>query len=225
MIDFQTLLIAVMLVGLVVTASFIVLIPDWRLAFFALLVQYFIAAVLLAELLPWQIALVRVISGALALTVLFFTLRHKAQAYRRARRRAATDDNALAVAERLARRQVFIVGFPFRFFALALIAVGNIGIASSMTFLGLPPDILFSGMWLMSTGILVAILSRDVPRLGLGILMFTSGLAVLETGTEASLLLYGLLNISDLLLALVIAHLSALPAPDLGAQRRHGEAE
>ena len=80
-----------------------------------------------------------------------------------------------------------------------------------------------SGLWLIASGIIVAILSRDVLRLGLGILMFTSGFCILETATESSLLLYGLLNISDLLLALVIANLAALPPDPTSARRRRGE--
>jgi hypothetical protein len=213
-IDFQTLSGAVVPIGLIVTAAFIVLIPDWRLALYALAAQYILAAALLAQLFPFQMAIVRIVSGGLAMMILYLTARQQHEEYRRARR-AAEDEAALAVVERFYRRDIYVVGFPFRLFALALVAVGIIGIASSMSFLGLTPDLLFSGVWLITTGILVAILSRDVLRLGLGILVFTSGFSILETATETSLLLYGLLNIADLLLALAVAHLSALPQPDL----------
>lgn len=222
--DFQLLSTAVILSGLVITASFVVLIPDWRLALFALVVQYLIAAALLAGLIPGRMVAVRALSGALAMLILYFTLRQKAEQYRRLLRQASGDAAPDAV-NRWHRRQVFVVGFPFRLFALALLAVGLGGIASSMSFLGLTRDVLFGGLWLIAAGVLVAILSRDVLRLGLGILLFTSGFTILETATEASLLLYGLLNISDLLLALVIAHLGALPVPDTDQQRRRGEAE
>ena len=212
--DLQTLLIAAIPVGLIVTAAFIVLIPDWRLALYALAAQYILAAALLAQLIPLQMAIVRVVSGGLAMMILYFTARQQREEYRRARR-AAEDEAALDRVDHIYRRDVFVVGFPFRFFALALVAVGIIGIASSMSFLGLTPDVLFSGVWLITAGILVAILSRDVLRLGVGILVFTSGFSILETATETSLLLYGLLNIADLLLALAVAHLSALPQPEL----------
>jgi hypothetical protein len=210
------------LVGLIVTAACVVLIADWRIALFALLAQYLLSALLLAGLVPLPMALVRVVSGALAAAILYVTFRHAADNYRRALR-DAEDDAARLVIERLYRLQVFVVGLPFRVFALALIAVGIIGIASSMSFLGLPGDILFSGLWLIAAGVLVAILSRDVLRLGLGILTFTSGFVILETATESSLLLYGLINISDLLLALVIANLAALPSDEVGLRRRRGE--
>lgn len=220
--DLGSLLAPGVLVGLIVTAAFIVLMPDWRLALFALLAQDVLSAALLATLIPFPMAIVRVLSGALAILILYFTLRQKSEEYHRAQREAE-DDLARSVVEHLYRQQVFIVGFLFRLFALALSAVMIIGITASMTLLNLMPAVLFGGVWLMAAGILVSILSRDVLRLGLGILMFTGGFCILETATEASLLVYGLLNISDLLLALVIAHLSNLPTPDADARQRRGE--
>lgn len=210
------------LIGLIVAAALIVLLADWRIALFALLAQYLLSAALLAGLVPLPMAIIRVVSGAFAAAILYFTFRHAADNHRRDLAQAE-DAAARLVVERLYRLQVFVVGLPFRVFALALIAVGIIGIASSMTFLGLSPDILFSGLWLIAAGVLVAILSRDVLRLGLGILLFTNGFVILETATESSLLLYGLINISDLLLALVIANLAALPPAESGLRRRRGE--
>jgi hypothetical protein len=222
MFDSTQLFDVIVLIGLMATATCIVLFADWRLALFALLVQYGSAAWLLARLVPMPLPLIRVLSGAFAAAILYFTFRRAQENYRRDLAQAE-DDAARLVVERLYRLPVFIVGLPFRMFALALVAVGIIGIASSMTFLGVPPEILFGGLWLIAAGILVAILSRDVLRLGLGILLFTSGFAILETATESSLLLYGLINMSDLLLALVMAHLAALPPAPQAWRRRRGE--
>lgn len=222
--DFQTLSTVIIFAGFIITAAFIVLVPDWRLALFALVVQYLVAAALLIGLVPFQIAMVRLASGALAILILYLTLRQKAERAKQALQQAQ-DAESFAAAERLYWREVFVVGFPFRLFALALIAVGIVGIASSIDFLDLPVDVLFSGMWLITSGILVAILSRDVLRLGLGILMFTNGFSILEMTTEESLLLFGLLVISDLLIALVVAHLGAMPAYSTEQHRRHGESE
>lgn len=217
-LDFQTFSSATILGGLIITAAFIVLIPDWRLALFALIVQYLVAATLLVELVPFQIALVRLLSGMLALLILYFTLRQKSERLRHAL--TASDDATI----RPEHYTVFVVGLPFRFFALALVAIGILGITTSLSFLGVSGNVLFSGMWLITAGILVAILSRDVLRLGMGILMLTCGFSILETATESSLLLFGLLNISDLLIALVIAHLGVLPVR-ASPQRRHGESQ
>lgn len=220
--DLQTISSANILIGLVVTAAFIVLIPDWRLALYALVAQYLLSMALLASLIPLSIAIVRVLSGSLAVLILYFTLRQVDEAQRRLR--AQVDDvESEQVMRRLNRQEMFVAGFPFRLFALALVAVMIIGISSSMTFLNLQPEILFSALWLIAAGVLVAIVSRDVLRLGLGILMFTGGFCILETAAEGSLLLYGLLNISDLLLALVIANMGALPVEEVSQRRRRGE--
>lgn len=216
--DFQTLSTAIILISLIITASFVILIPDWRLALYALAVQYVVVATMISNLVPLPLAIVRVISGGLALMILYFTARQKLEDLRRAYNEAQDDEARDAIAQR-ASRQLFVVGFPFRLFSLALVVVGIIGIVSSMSFLGLTQDVLFGAVWLMMAGILVSVLSRDVLRLGLGILIFTSGFCILETATEESLLLYGLLNISDLLIVLVIAHLGALPTTNAFERR------
>lgn len=223
MLDFTPVFDVSILIGLMVTAACIVLFADWRLALFALLAHYGCAAWLFAQLVPPPLPITRILSGTFATAILYFTFRRAQENYWRDLAQAE-DDAARLIVERLYRLPVFVVGWPFRVFALALGAVGIIGIASSITFLGVLPHILFSGLWLIAVGILVAILSRDVLRWGLGILLFTSGFALLETATESSLLLYGLINISDLLLALVIAHLAALPPAPQSWRRRRGEA-
>ena len=190
-----------MLVGLIAAASLIVLIADWRLALFALTVQYLLATLVLNALVPFEMAILRTISGTLAVLVLYLTAR-ETRAY---------------------HANMFIIGFSFRLFAFALVGASIFGIASSMTFLNLVPRILFSGLFLIATGILVAILSRNVLRLGVGILLFMSGFTILETATESSLMLYGLLNVADLLLAVVIAHLAKISLDENFASPPPGE--
>jgi hypothetical protein len=210
------------LVGLVFAAALIVLDADWRIALYALAAQYVLTTLLLSLIIQPSIAILRVISGALAAIILYITFRRLTEERRAAFTKLDGEPPADWIA-RLYQPEVFVVGYPFRLIALAFVAVGIIGVASSMTFLGLAPDVLFGGVWLIAAGILVAILSRDVLRLGLGILLFTSGFAILESGTEGSLFLYGLLNISDLLLAVVVAHLATVTQQEIGPARRRGE--
>ena len=222
--DLQTLFTASLLFGLVVTATFVVVFSDWRMGLFALAAQYVLAAILVLDLLPYPLPLVRIISGILALIIFWVTFRQKSSAYRRAIQQAP-NDAAREMAHARYRSGIFVAGFMFRLFALALAAMGILGIASSVSFLGLSSDILFGAVWLIAAGILVAIVSRDVLWLGLGMLMLTSGFTILETAMDPSLLLFGLLNISDLLLAVVVAHLSTLPVFGTGPRRRRGETE
>jgi hypothetical protein len=208
------------LIGLIVTAASVVLIADWRFAVLELAIQYVLLGILLTRLVHPSVALVRVIAGGMVASILYLSMRHRAQDWRAALIAAENGDmEALAALE---PPQVFIVGFPFRFFAVALVAVTIIGLASSMTLFGLPANIFFSSLWLMAIGLLVAMLSRDALRLGLGILVFTGGFTILDTAIESSLFLYGMLNIADLLIALVVAHLANLPS-EPGEARRRGD--
>ncbi len=198
---------SVALIGLVITAACIVLISDWRFALLALTIQYILVGLLLSNIVQPSVATVRVVSGGIAAAILFLSMEYRAAQNRLAQRRR--DQVASPPLP------VFVIGTAFRFFAVVLVAVTLIGFASSMTFLGLPAYVLFGSMWLMAIGLLVAMLSRDVLRLGLGILAFTGGFGILDTAIEGSLFLYGLINIADLLIAVVVSHLATLSSePD-----------
>ncbi len=194
------------LIGLIVTAACIVLIADWRLALFALAAQYVLLALLLTRIVQPQVATVRVIAGGLAAAILYLTMRRRDEESRAARRGRMDGE----IAQAASPIPVFIVSFAFRMSAVALVAVTLVGFAGSMTFLDLAPYVLFSSLWLMAIGIVAAMFSRDVLRLGIGILVFTGGFSILDTAVEGSLFLYGLLNIADLLIAVVVAHLATL---------------
>ncbi len=213
--DLSSLSDPVILVSLIFTAAVILLIRDWRAALFALLLHYIFVAFLLTTFVSLNVAVVRVVSGIFVAIILFITMRQVEEADRNTRM-DPNDPSLNRSTARLYLPQIFHVDFPFRLTAVSFVTVSIAGVTSSMSFLGLPMHVLFGSLWLISAGILVSVLSRDVARLGLGILLFTSGFCVLETAIEGSLFLYGLLNIADLLLALVVAHLATLRI-ELGA--------
>ncbi len=213
--DFSALADPLILLGLIFTAAIILLVRSWRYALLALLLQYIFVALLLTTFLSFNVAIVRVVSGVFISIILFITMRQMEEADRRTRM-DPTDPSLDRATARLYLPQIFHVDFPFRLIAVAFVTVSIVGASSSMSFLGIPAYVLFGSLWLISAGILVSVLSRDVARLGLGIMMFTSGFCILEMAIEASLFLYGLLNIADLLLALVVAHLVTLRI-ELGA--------
>ena len=61
--------------GLVITASLIVVIRDWRFSLAALAVQYVLVGLLLTRLIQPQVALTKVLIGALVCIVLYLTAR------------------------------------------------------------------------------------------------------------------------------------------------------
>ncbi len=215
----QSLSSAAVLVAIVVTAALIVLVADWRLALFALALQYLLLGIFLATLVPAPIAMIRLIAGGLAVAILFLSMQTRA-----GQDRLLFPRHPVAEPETVSSpaRQVFVIGFPFRLMAVAFVVVTMVGLVSSNTFLGLPARVFFASVWLIACGLLTATLSREALRLGLGILVFTGGFGVLEIALEGSLLLYGLLNISDLLIAVVIAHLATVPG-DTAEHLRRGD--
>lgn len=203
------------LLGLVITAALIVLVADWRPALLSLALHYVLLGLLLTNLVPASIALVRVVAGGLAVAILYLSMRNRVEQdkviFRHTRHELPETVSPRS-------RQVFVIGFPFRFVAVAFVTISIMGIASSMAFFGLPAYVFFASVWLMAIGLLTAILARDTLRLGLGILLFSGGFSVLDTAVEGSLFLYGLVNIADLLIALAVGHLATLPG-DAGEHR------
>src|SRR6185436_10198066 len=61
------------LIGLLITASFLVIVNDWRLGFIALAAQYLLAAVLIAQIAVWQVVVVKIIAGLLSVGILYLT--------------------------------------------------------------------------------------------------------------------------------------------------------
>ena len=76
--------------GLLVTASVIAVVREWRFALWALLIQYVLIGLLHLRLLTPQLALLRVLSGVLVCPMLYWAARwveservHKAELERR----------------------------------------------------------------------------------------------------------------------------------------------
>src|SRR4030042_6665536 len=74
------------LIGLVCTAAVIAIARDWRFELWALLAQYILVGVLHLRMLPFELALVRVLAGVLVCPMLYWAARwveseraHKAQ--------------------------------------------------------------------------------------------------------------------------------------------------
>ena len=63
------------IIGLVITASLIVVLRDWRLSLAALAVQYVLMGLLLTRLIRPRVALIKVLIGALVCVILYLTAR------------------------------------------------------------------------------------------------------------------------------------------------------
>jgi hypothetical protein len=138
---------------------------------------------------------------------------------RRARRAGWTHEEEIAA---LFERGVFLIGLPFRIVAVVLVGVSVIGFSSQFTLLNAPLLFWVTSLWLCATGLLLMAITRDALKLGMGLLTFTSGFGILYLSIDLSLLIYGLLVLTDLVIALAVAHLASAAATNTA--RRRGEA-
>lgn len=203
------------LIGLAAAATIIVLVADWRLSLLSLAGQYILVAALLSTVIPLQIAVVRMIAGALVAMIFFLTAR-------RARTQLRTQAQPDVDPSGGKGDGVFWVSMPFRIVSLSLIAVSVVAISRQFTLLNAPLPFWVGGVWLCGAGLLVIALARDALKLGMGLLLFTSGFGVVYVSIDASLLIYALLVLSDLVIALAVSHIAI--APTYGQGSRRGEA-
>ena len=217
---FASLTTAEVLIGLAITASILILVSDWRLSLLALAVQYILVTVLLSTIVQLEVATVRMIAGGFVALIFYITARRvRSSRMRRARRAGWTHEEEIAA---LFERGVFLIGLPFRIVAVVLVGVSVIGFSSQFTLLNAPLLFWVTSLWLCATGLLLMAITRDALKLGMGLLTFTSGFGILYLSIDLSLLIYGLLVLTDLVIALAVAHLASAAATNTA--RRRGEA-
>jgi hypothetical protein len=203
-----------LVLGLIFVVAVIVLIADWRISLLALAMQYILVAILLSTLIPLQIAAVRMVAGGLVAAMFYLTARSV-----KSRRRQRLPDEPLLIDE--PTRGVFWTNLPFRIVGLALVALSVIAASGQFVLLNAPLLFWVTGLWLAAGGLLTIALTRDALKLGMGLLLFTSGFGIIYLSIDNSLLIYALLVIADLVIALAIAHIASVPAQSSG--RRRGE--
>jgi hypothetical protein len=187
-------------VGLVVTASLIIMVRDWRASLAALLAQYLLLGFLLTRLIPFEVATVKTLIGALICPILYLTARRG----RRGRQRDKDRPSPLPTGW-----EVFPVGLPFRLLAVVLMGLVASSLLKSHPLPEVPRDIGFACYWLALAGLLVMILTAEPLKAGLGLLTFMAGFELFYAALESSLSVVGLLGIVNLFMALAIAYLAS----------------
>jgi hypothetical protein len=216
---FATLTAADVLIGVTVTGAILILISDWRLSLLAFAVQYLLITVLLSTLVQLEVATVRMIAGGLVALMLYISARRVRS--RRIRQALALGPKDRGPVGLPFDRDPFVIGLPFRFIAIVLVAVTVITVAAQLPFPNTPLLFWVVSLWLCSIGLLLIAITRDALKLGMGLLTFSAGFGILYLAIEPSLLFYGLLVILDLMLALSVAHLTI--APVRAEAHRRGE--
>jgi hypothetical protein len=187
-------------VGLVVTASLIIMVRDWRASLAALLAQYLLLGFLLTRLIPLEVATVKTLIGALICPILYLTARRGRWGRQRDKDRPSPFPTGW---------EVFPVGLPFRLLAVVLMGLVASSLLKSYPLPEVPRDIGFACYWLALAGLLVMILTAEPLKAGLGLLTFMAGFELFYAALESSLSVVGLLGIVNLFMALAIAYLAS----------------
>jgi len=186
--------------GLVVTASLIIVVRDWRVSLTALLAQYLLMGFLLTRLIPPEVATVKTLVGALICSILYLTARRVHWGKQRGK-----DGSSLPPTG----REVFLVGLPFRLLAAVLTGLVASSLLNSYPLSEVPRDIGFACYWLALMGLLAMIITAEPLKAGLGLLTFMAGFELFYTALESGLSVVGFLGIVDLFMALAIAYLAS----------------
>lgn len=218
------------IVGLVVTASLIVIISDWRFSLGALSVQYVLVGLLLTRLIQPQVAVIKVLIGALVCVVLYLTARlvsesseappsEREDAEDGRSRRPASPTSNLQLPTSKTRGETSLPDFAFRLLAALLIGLAVYSLSKRYPLPVVPLDIGFACYWLASLGLLVLMLTEEPLKAGMGLLTLITGFELFYSVLERSLSVVGFLGIANFLIALVIAYLAASRAELIPEER------
>jgi len=194
------------LVGILITAALLVITNDWRLSFAALVVQYVLMAALIAQIVLWQVTVVKVLVGVLVVGIFSLTGR-QANFGRR-----AGVDLLLSGSLRSFVRFEFPTGLPFRFLAAVMTIVAAAYTASQpgFAFPGLPPTLNVACYALLALGLLNLGLTEEPMNAGMGLLTGLMGFELMYAAVEPSLAIVALLAAVNFGVAMATSYLALL---------------
>ncbi|MBN1936970.1 MAG: hypothetical protein JW934_20080 [Anaerolineae bacterium] len=201
-------------IGLVITASIIAIVRDWRFGLWALLVQYVLLGVLHLRMIPPELALVKVLVGLLICPMIYWSARwvesertHKAEIER----------------QKIAREQGQVplpplswplrpTSWVFRLLVVLLLGMVLYSVSTSFPLPLIAADIAPACVWLGLIGLLTLVLTANPLPAGLGLLTLVSGFELYFDVTHPGLAGTGVLAAINLSLGLTIAYLITVDA-------------
>jgi hypothetical protein len=183
------------IMGLFLTAAIIVLVRDWRVSLLALLGQYVLAGLVLSKLVLPEVALIKILIGALICPMLYLAARQAGWGVGQGSTLGPT------------QREVFPAGRAFRLLAVLLMGLLAMALSQNYPLPVVPPDVGLASYWLMLNGLLILMLTEHPLKAGQGLLTAIVGFELLYAPIERSLAMVWLLAVVNLLLALAIAYL------------------
>jgi hypothetical protein len=200
---------------LILAAVVLVLAGDWRLILTALLIEYVAAGLTLTRMIRPELALLRVVVGALAVPMLYLTARRIADLAPTPPSLANNGADIEPGAPGWGRWLWQIdwaagpLGIPVRLLALLLVGIGVVQIYRTYPPATVPSDLAFATYWLVGMGLLGLILSERPLRAGPALLTILVGFDLTFATLERSLAVFGFYGSLTLLTALALSYLAA----------------
>ncbi len=206
-----------LLIALLASTLVIVVVRNWRITLPALIVQYVLVGIMLARAISPGAALIKPLIGV----VVCLTLSIAAQ---RADNRRATRGESVAI-ERIRRIGWRSVPAQVLLRAIAAVVVVTAAFGAAVRF-PLPGDareLGFGAYVLVSCGVLLLAAAPKTLNVGIGMLVFLSGVELGYTPLEPSLSVSVLLGFMTLLVGLAIAYLTLADGGALAEGPADGE--
>jgi uncharacterized MnhB-related membrane protein len=206
------------IVGLIVTASLIVITRDWRLSLVALSVQYIMAGLLLTRFIQPQVAVIKVLIGTLVCIILYLTARLAGVS----REELMSEEEAAeggTSSPPVSMRGVWLMDFTFRLLVTLFVGLVVYDLANRYPLPEVPSEVGLTCYWLASQGLLVLMLTEEPLKAGMGLLTLITGFELFYSALEHSLSVAGFLGIANFLIALATAYLAA-SGTELTAEER-----
>ena len=191
-----------LLAVLTISTALILLVRNWRIALPALIIQYAVVGIMLARVIQPGVALIKPLAGALVCLALSI-------AAERADNQRARRGESIAV-ERIRHVSWHSVPAQVLLRAIATVLVLTVAFGATVRY-PLPGNARELGLGayvLLASGILLIATAPEALNIGIGLLMFISGIELGYTPLEPSISVSVLLGFMTLLVGFAIAYLT-----------------
>lgn len=196
------------ILGLLASSTLIALVRDWRVTLLSLLGQYIVAGLILARAVAPEIAVIKVLVGALICPMLYLAARQSGWSPPLVRLAVRRGWQEMTTARGTA--DVFRVSAAFRILVVALAGLLAMVLNHSYPLPLVPSEVGLGSYWLMVIGCFILALTEAPLKAGPGLLTLLTGFELLYSYLERSLVMVWLLAVTNLLLALAIVYLAVV---------------
>jgi hypothetical protein len=207
------------IVGLLLTSLTIYLTSDWRLSLTGLLLQYIFVGLALTRFIQSEVALVKILTGVLAVFVLYLTA-HRIQEEQRQQADMLRSGRFLGLSLSWGSGPL---GLPLRLLTVVLVALGIVRLFTAYHFPLVSPDVAFTALWMAGMGMLGLVLSSNPLRVAAALLTLLASFDLVFGALEPSRMLAGFWSALTLLSAFAFSYLAIVQSLAESSKLADGE--